>query len=101
MVFKMSIKNDELYPIYLNYLENRNHTKGGFELAKISKSVFEDFVFRYENQPLFKEKQDNSYRQISREEKIEEIVNDDFELFLEEMGSSSKTPHHDEDLFDF
>jgi hypothetical protein len=95
----MSIKNDDLYPIYLNYLENRNYTRGGFELAKISKSVFEDFVFRYENQPLFKDKQDNLFRQISREEKIENIVKDDFELFLEELDEPKLS--NEDNLFDF
>ena len=96
----MSIKNDELYPKYLIYLESKNLSKGGFELSKISTSYFNEFVFRYENNPYFQQKIDNQYKTIDREEKIEEIVKDDFELFLEELDLDNEQPRH-EDSFDF
>jgi hypothetical protein len=98
----MSIKDDELYPKYLLHLESKNLSKGGFELSKMSKNNFEDFVFRYENNPTFKEKIDNSFRTIDREEKIEDIVNDEFDLFMEEMGEEVKIENKiDNDFFDF
>ena len=97
----MSIVDNELYPKYLIYLESKNLSKGGFELSKISTSYFNEFVFRYENNPHFQQKIDNQYKTIDREEKIEEIVKDDFELFLEELDLPVEPPPFHEDLFDF
>jgi hypothetical protein len=98
----MSIKNHELYPKYLLWLEEKQNTKGGFELSKISKTLFEDFENRYNLNPSFKEKIDNQYKSIDREEKIDEIVKDDFEIFLEELDLTSEpSPHREDNLFDF
>ena len=52
----MSLKDEELYPKYLLWLENKKNTVGGLELSKISRSLFDEFSFRYENNPDFKEK---------------------------------------------
>lgn len=102
MVFKMSIKNNELYPKYLLHLEYKSLTKGGFELSKMSKSLFEEFQIRYENNPSFKEKADNQYKTIERQEKIDDLVKDDFDLFMEEMGKEVKVENKiGDDLFDF
>jgi len=50
----MSIQNEELYPKYLLYLESKNLSKGGFALSKMSTSLFEDFIFRFEITQHFK-----------------------------------------------
>jgi hypothetical protein len=96
----MSIKNDPLYPKYLNYLVEKNLTKGGFELSKISQSKFDDFKTRYEMNPHFQEKCDKLYLKESREEKIDDIVKDDLDLFLEEL-ETNEAKSDDGDVFDF
>ena len=97
----MSIKNDELYPKYLLYLETKNLTKGGLELSKMSETAFNEFTTRYENNTTFQQKINNQYKSIDREEKIDDLVKDDFELFLEEIDLPSEPPPFHEDLFDF
>ena len=78
----MSLKDEELYQKYLLYLESKSLTKGGFELSKISQSLFEEFQSRYENNPSFKEKINNQYKSFDRQEKIDDLVKDDFDLFI-------------------
>jgi len=98
----MSIQNEELYPKYLLYLESKKLTIGGFALSKMSADLFNEFIFRYENNPTFQEKINNQYKYIDRQEKIEEIVQDDFDLFIEELGEEVKVDKNsDEDFFDF
>jgi hypothetical protein len=93
----MSIKTHELYSKYLHHLESQNLKSGSLELSKISASKFEDFKFRYENNPLFQEKIDNNFKQIAREEKIDEVMVDEFSLFLEELDK----PVGETEDFDF
>jgi len=101
----MSIKDDELYPIYISYLENKKMKSGAFKLAQISESMFNDFVHRYETNIEFKEKQDNLYKAIKRDITIEEILEekDDFEIFLDDLniGTSKNSVDLDDDFFDF
>ena len=101
----MIIKNDELYPIYISYLENKKMKSGAFKLAQMSNSMFNDFVHRYETEPFFKEKQDNLYKSIKRDITIEEILEekDDFEIFLDDLniGTSKNSVDLDDDFFDF
>ena len=98
----MSLKDEELYPKYLLHLESKNLTRGGFELSKMSQSLFEEFQSRYENNPSFKEKINNQYKSIDRQEKIDDLVKDDFDLFMEEMGQEVKIENKsDDDFFDF
>jgi hypothetical protein len=101
----MIIKNDELYPIYISYLENKKMKSGAFKLAQMSNSMFNDFVHRYETEPFFKEKQDNLYKSIKRDITIEEILEekDDFEIFLDDLniGTSKNSADLDDDFFDF
>jgi len=101
----MIIKNDELYPIYISYLENKKMKSGAFKLAQMSNSMFNDFVHRYETEPFFKEKQDNLYKSIKRDITIEEILEekDDFEIFLDDLniGTSNNSADLDDDFFDF
>jgi len=101
----MIIKNDELYPIYISYLENKKMKSGAFKLAQMSNSMFNDFVHRYETEPFFKEKQDNLYKSIKRDITIEKILEekDDFEIFLDDLniGTSKNSADLDDDFFDF
>ena len=101
----MNIKDDELYPIYISYLENKKMKPGAFKLAQISESMFNDFVHRYETNPDFKEKQDNLYKATKRDITIEEILEekDDFEIFLDDLniGTSKNSVDLDDDFFDF
>jgi len=97
----MNLKDEALYPKYLIYLENNKTTSGGFELSKISRSLFEEFKSRYENNPSFSEKIDNQYKSIDREEKIDGLVEDDFEIFFEESDLPKEPPPFHEDIFDF
>lgn len=97
----MNLKNEELYPKYLIYLENKKTTSGGFELSKISRSLFEEFKSRYENNPSFSEKIDNQYKSFDREEKIDGLVEDDFEIFFDEFDLPKEPPPFHEDIFDF
>jgi hypothetical protein len=101
----MSIKDDELYPIYISYLENKKMKSGAFKLAQISESMFNNFVHRYETNIEFKEKQDNLYKAIKRDITIEEILEekDDFEIFLDDLniGTSKNSVDLDDDFFDF
>lgn len=98
----MSIQNEQLYPKYLLYLESKKLSTGGFALSKMSTNLFEEFVFRFENNPTFQDKINNLYKSIDREEKIDNLVKDDFELFMEEMGEEIKIESkNDENFFDF
>lgn len=97
----MSIKNHELYPKYLIWLDGRKMSNGLKELSKISQDLFDKFKFRYEFNPSLKEEIDNKYKSIDREEKIDDLVKDDFELFLEELDLPSEPPPFHEDRFDF
>ena len=97
----MNLKDEELYPKYLIYLENKKTTSGGFELSKISRSLFEEFKSRYDNNPSFSDRIDNQYKSVNREDKIDGLVNDDFEIFFEESCLPKEPPPFNEDLFDF
>ena len=98
----MSLQDEELYPKYLIWLESKKNTVGGLELSKISRNLFDEFTSRYENNPDFKQKVDKQYRSIDREDKIGEIIKDDFEMFMEEMGKEVKVENKiDKDFFDF
>ena len=98
----MSIKDDELYPLYISFLENRNLKSGALKLAQISNTMFYDFVNRYESSPDFKQKQDNIYKSIKRDITIDEILdeNDDFEIFLDGLDIKTSKDMSD-DFFDF
>ncbi len=54
------MKNDELYPHYITYLDSQLNeskiNKGKWALLKISNSKFEDFKWRFENDELFNER---------------------------------------------
>jgi hypothetical protein len=82
----MNFKNDELYPLYVAYLERMNMNKGALTLAKISKQFFDDFRKKYDESPGFRDQQDSLYRNISRDRKIDGLISDDdLDRFLEEI----------------
>jgi hypothetical protein len=93
----MSIKDDELYPKYLIWLEERKMSNGLKELSKISQSLFEQFKFRYSMNSVLKEKIDNQYKSIDREIKIDDLFDEEFNLIFE----NNERPKIDDDFFDF
>lgn len=66
----MSIKDHHLYPLYLEYLKRKRLTKGARELSKLSEEFFFEFKFKYDMNENFREKQDRAHKSISRENKI-------------------------------
>ena len=72
------MKNDKLYPLYLNYLndklDNRKLTKGAYSLMKISRSCFDDFKSKMDDK-LFEGEQIKS----NRDKKIDDIF-DEFDF---------------------
>lgn len=72
----MSIKFHKLYPLYLEYLKTRRLSKGALELIKISESDFFTFKDKYEKDPTFHDEQERIFKQLIRDEKINDIIND-------------------------
>ncbi len=74
------MKNDELYPYYLDYLNTRltegKITKANLSLLKISRSKFEDFKHRFEQDELFREKVIEMHKSEIRDKKIDDIFDD-------------------------
>lgn len=70
----MTIKNDEIYPLYICYLEQKKLKPGELELSKISESRFIEFKKRYDINPDFKKKIDNIFKSEVRDIKLEEIL---------------------------
>lgn len=73
------MKKDKIYPHYLIYLESKLLTGlsvGAFRLLKISKSAFEDFKYRFENDELFHKKQLELYKSEARDKKIDDLFDD-------------------------
>lgn len=84
----MSIKNDKLYKLYLEYLNTKRISKGAYELYKISSVDFNLFKERYENDPFFNEEQNKILKGILRDEKITDIVYDQTERNFEHTGET-------------
>lgn len=73
------MKSDKIYPYYILYLENKLITGlsvGAFRLLKISKSAFEDYKYRFNNDELFNKKQIELYKSENRDKKIDNLFND-------------------------
>lgn len=131
--FFMQIKNHQLYSTYLCYLDSKKLPTGSKSLAQISESMFYEFLKRYEFSPGFKEKWDKKLLENKRDENIQSILEkepyttffetldesvfieyernnnidnilkDDFEIFFEEesIRSSKNKANVDDDIFDF
>ena len=71
---------DLVYPYYLCYLEWRlfegEISKGSRSLLKISKSAFEDFKYRFENDELFHSRVIELHKAETRDKKIDDIFDD-------------------------
>ena len=74
------MKTDELYPMYLSYLDwqlsQNKINKGKFSLFRISSSKFEEFKNRYINDELFEEKILEIYKSEIRDQKIDDIFDE-------------------------
>lgn len=74
------MKNDELYPFYLVYLDIRlsglKISNGSYSLLKMSRSSFEDFKYKFENDELFSEKIIKIKTSEIRDKKIEDLFDD-------------------------
>ncbi len=72
------MKNDKLYPLYLNYLDDKLKSgklnKGSYALMKMSRTNFEDFKSKMEDE-LFESEQIKS----NRDKKIDDIF-DEFDF---------------------
>jgi len=71
------VKNDLVYPYYLVYLSSRlsdgKITKGSLSLLKISKSAFEDFKYKFDNDELYNSKVIELYKAENRDKKIDDL----------------------------
>ncbi len=74
------MKNDELYPFYICYLETLLNeskiNKGKYSLFRISNSKFDEFKTRYENDELFSDRILELYKSEIRDKKIDDIIDD-------------------------
>lgn len=74
------MKNDETYPYYLDYLNDRllegKISKGSFSLLKMSNSSFDDFKYRFENDELFQSRIIELHKSEVRDKKIDDIFDD-------------------------
>ncbi len=67
------MKNDDIYPYYIKYLEQRlvdgKISRGSYSLLRISKESFDDFKFKFEN--------DSEMRTATiRDKKIDDLFDD-------------------------
>lgn len=74
------MKNDEIYPYYIDYLNDRliegKISKGSLSLLKMISSSFEDFKFRFENDELFHDRIIELHKSEMRDKKIDDIFDD-------------------------
>lgn len=78
------MKNDQLYPLYLSYLENRlcsndfgeKLTRSKVALLKISNSYFLQFKDRFDEDELFMNKILEVYKSEIRDQKLDDIFDD-------------------------
>jgi hypothetical protein len=72
-----SIKEHYLYPMYLQYLEKKRMSKGALELSKICEEAFFEFKYMYDSDDKFRNNQEQIYKSIVREDKINAILDDE------------------------
>jgi hypothetical protein len=74
------MKNEELYPEYSTYLDNKlNESKisrGKYSLLKISRTSFNDFIIRFEKDELFRKSIIELHKSEIRDKKIDDIFDD-------------------------
>ncbi len=84
----MKMQEDEIYPLYLLWLDNKNLNEGAKRLWKMSIVSFNEFKTRYNKDKEFKLKQDNLYKTIRRSNNIDDVLTtqeDDFDDFLNNL----------------
>jgi len=74
------MKNDELYPEYINYLDwklnEKKINKGKYSLLKMSRTAFDEFKNRLENDETFNDMIIEIMKTENRDKKIEDIFNE-------------------------
>jgi len=74
------MKKDLVYPYYLTYLESRlfegEISKGSMSLLKLSRSAFDDFKYRFENDELFHSRIIELHKAETRDKKIDDLFDD-------------------------
>ncbi len=74
------MRNDELYPEYLTYLNWRlsesKISNGKYSLLKISRSSLEDFKTKLENDELFNKRIVELHKSEIRDQKIDDIFDE-------------------------
>ena len=80
----MSIKDDNLFKYFINFLDFRlesgSITIGQYELLKISESYFLEYCFRLNNQPKFQLKQLQIYKSKHRDQVLEQLFKNGSDL---------------------
>lgn len=71
-------KKHELYKFYEVYIDGKKISNGAKKLMKMSESSFNDFKFQYENNDDFKLRIDEIVKSEIRDNKIDDILDDDF-----------------------
>jgi hypothetical protein len=71
-------KKHELYKFYQVYIDGKKISNGAKKLMKMSESSFDDFKFQYENNVDFKLRIDEIVKSEIRDNKIDDILDDDF-----------------------
>jgi hypothetical protein len=74
------MKNDELYPEFITYLNNQLNEgsigKGKFSLLKMSLSYFQTFSNKFNKDELFRNRVIELHKSVVRDKKIDDIFND-------------------------
>jgi len=74
------MKNDELYKEYITYLDwklsESKINKGKYSLLKMSRTAFEDFKIRFDNDETFSDVIIELMKTENRDKKIEDIFDD-------------------------
>lgn len=71
-------KKHELYKFYEVYIDGKKISNGAKKLMKMSESSFNDFKFQYEKNVDFKFRIDEIVKSEIRDNKIDDILDDDF-----------------------
>ena len=74
------MKQDIIYPYYLTYLNDRLNegkiSSGAFSILKMSRSPFDDFKYRFENDETFNNKIIKMQKSEIRDKKIDDLFDD-------------------------
>jgi len=71
-------KKHELYKFYKVYIDGKKISNGAKKLMKMSESSFDDFKYQYDKNVDFKFRIDEMVKSEIRDNKIDDILDDDF-----------------------